>query len=160
MASMDLSDYVDALRRQLTAAAAAGTEQTKDTARLLADTLEPAVRLALIDALAAMAAEGTAAWDGGLVDIRLRGRDPEVVVVPAPEHEPEDRAEAAAAAEDEGSVSGISLRPPESVKARAEAAAAAAGISLNAWLVRAVPAGLREPNDPPRPGRGPRRYSG
>jgi hypothetical protein len=162
MASMDLSVYVDALRGHLTAAAAAGTEQTQQTARLLADTLEPAVRLALNDALAAMAAEVTAAWDGGLVDIRLRGGDPEVVVVPAPEHEPEQRAAdpAEQAETDDGSVARISLRLPESVKARAEAAATAAGISLNAWLVRAVAAGIREPADPPHPGRGPRRYSG
>src|SRR3954451_24640397 len=33
MATMDLSDYVDALRSQLTAVAAAGTEQTRETAR-------------------------------------------------------------------------------------------------------------------------------
>ena len=161
MAAMDLSDYVDALRRQLTATAAAGTEQTRETARLLADTLEPAVRLALTDALAAMAAEVTAAWDGGLVDIRLRGRDPEVVVVPAPAHEPEEPADDDTdTGEDDGSVARISLRLPESVKSRAEAAAAAAGISLNAWLVRAVAAGLREPTDHPRSGRGPRRHSG
>jgi hypothetical protein len=164
MASMDLSAYVDALRRHLTAAAAAGTEQTQQTARLLADTLEPAVRLAVTDALSAMAAEVTAAWDGGLVDIRLRGGDPEVVVVPAPEHDPEeqpaDPAEGGDTGEDDGSVARISLRLPESVKSRAEAAAAAAGVSLNAWLVRAVATGLREPTDPPRSGRGPRRYSG
>jgi hypothetical protein len=164
MAAMDLSAYVDALRGHLTLAAAAGTEETQQTARLLADTMEPAVRLALTDALAAMAAEVTAAWDGGLVDIRLRGGDPEVVVVPAPEHEPEhraaDRAEEAETGDDDGSVARISLRLPESVKTRAEAAAAAAGMSLNAWLVRAVAAGLRDPTDPPRPGRGPRRYSG
>jgi HicB-like protein involved in pilus formation len=163
MASMDLSDYVDALRRSLTTAAAAGTEQTRETARLLGDTIEPAVRLAVTDALSAMAAEITAAWDGGLVDIRLRGRDPEVVIVPAPDPEPAGPAEDPAAdgdADDDGSMARISLRLPESVKSRAEAAAAAAGISLNAWLVRAVAAGLREPTDPPRSGRGPRRYSG
>lgn len=163
MASMDLSDYVDALRRSLTTAAAAGTEQTQETARLLADTIEPAVRLAVTDALSAMAAEITAAWDGGLVDIRLRGRDPEVVIVPAPDPEPEEQADDRAAegeADDDGSMARISLRLPESVKSRAEAAAAAAGVSLNAWLVRAVAAGLREPTDPPRSGRGPRRYSG
>jgi hypothetical protein len=154
---MDLSDYVDAVRGHLTAAAATGTEQTRETARLLADTLEPAVRLAVSDALAAMAAEVTAAWDGGLVDIRLRGGDPEVVVVPAPAAGPEE--DVTDAAEDAGSVARISLRLPESVKTRAEAAAAAAGLSLNAWLVRAVTAGLRH-TDPPRPGRGPRRYSG
>ena len=163
MASMDLSDYVDALRRSLTTAAAAGTEQTQETARLLGDTIEPAVRLAVTDALSAMAAEITAAWDGGLVDIRLRGRDPEVVIVPAPDPEPAEPAEDPAGeghVDDDGSMARISLRLPESVKSRAEAAAAAAGISLNAWLVRAVAAGLREPTDPPRPGRGPRRYSG
>ena len=163
MASMDLTDYVDALRRSLTTAAAAGTEQTRETARLLGDTIEPAVRLAVTDALSAMAAEITAAWDGGLVDIRLRGRDPEVVIVPAPDPEPSEPAEDPAAegdADDDGSMARISLRLPERVKSRAEAAAAAAGISLNAWLVRAVAAGLREPTDPPRSGRGPRRYSG
>ncbi len=162
MASMDLSEYVDALRRSLTTAAAAGTEQTQETARLLGDTIEPAVRLAVTDALSAMAAEITAAWDGGLVDIRLRGRDPEVVIVPAPDPEPADQADDRAAegeADDDGSMARISLRLPESVKSRAEAAAAAAGVSLNAWLVRAVVAGLR-PTDPPRSGRGPRRYSG
>lgn len=163
---MDLTDYVDALRTQLTAVAAAGTEQTRETARLLADTIEPAVRLALTDALSAMAAEVTAAWDGGLVDIRVRGRDPEVVVVPdehdddAPAAPPAPAADDGEQAEDDGSVARISLRLPEALKSRAETAAAAAGISLNAWLVRAVATGLREPTDPPRPGRGPRRYSG
>jgi hypothetical protein len=161
---MDLSDHVDALRRHLTAAAAAGTEQTQQTARLLAETLEPAVRLAMTEALSAMAAEVTAAWDGGLVDIRLRGRDPEVVVVPAPQHEPVEQAQDRAAdtdvGEDDGSVARISLRLPESVKSRAEAAATAAGISLNAWLVRTVTAGLREPTESPRSGRGPRRHTG
>ena len=85
MTSLDLGEYVDALRAHLLTTAAAGTEPTQETARLLADTLEPAVRLVLTDALSAMAAEVTAAWDGGLVDIRIRGRDPEVVVVPAPQ---------------------------------------------------------------------------
>src|SRR4051812_49795788 len=161
MASMDLSDYVDALRTSLTQAAAAAGEEARETARLLADTMEPAVRLTVTNALSDMAAEVTAALDGGLVDIRVRGRDPEVVVVPAPEHAPEETAEDVDSAEDDGSMARISLRLPESVKSRAEAAAAAAGIPLNAWLVRAVVAGLREPTDQPRPGRGgPRRYSG
>lgn len=160
MASMDLSEYVDALRAHLTTAAAAGTEQTRETARLLADTLEPAVRLTVTDALSAMAAEVTAAWDGGLVDIRLRGRDPEVVVVPASEEPHTAPPEEPAPADDDSSTARISLRLPDSLKSRAEDAAAAAGISLNAWLVRAVATGLREPADPPRSGRGPRRYSG
>jgi hypothetical protein len=161
MASMDLSDYVESLRASLVTAAAAGTEQARETARLLADTIEPAVRLAVTDALSAMAAEVTAAWDGGLVDIRMRGRDPEVVVVPA-EHEPATAEPAGEddAGEDDGSVARISLRLPEGLKTRAEAAAAAAGISLNSWLVRAASAALREPSPAAPSGRGPRRYSG
>ena len=50
---------------------------------MLAETLEPAVRLVLTDALAAMAAELTSRWDGGTVDIRIRGEGPEVVITPA-----------------------------------------------------------------------------
>jgi len=158
MTALDLSEYVDALRAHLATAAAAGTEQTRENARLLADTLEPAVRLVVTDALTAMAAEVTAAWDGGLVDIRMRGRDPEVVVVPAPPAadavpEPDP------GPDDDGALARISLRLPESLKSRAEAAAASAGTSLNTWLVRAVAAGLRTP-EPPHPGRGPRSWSG
>lgn len=162
MASMDLSDYVDALRGSLTTAAAAAGEQARETARLLADTMEPAVRLAVIDALSAMAAEVTAALDGDVVDIRVRGRDPEVVVVPAPhgEEEPPPDEPLDEDTDDDGPVARISLRLPDALKVRAERAAATEGLSLNAWLVRAVAAGLREPRTSPSAGRGPRRFSG
>jgi hypothetical protein len=164
MASMDLSDYVEALSGALTTAAAAAGDQARETARLLADTMEPAVRLAVIDALSAMAAEVTAALDGALVDIRVRGRDPEVVVVPAPPHAEAEEPPTGEPGEDDdaddGSVARISLRLPDALKARAERAAAAEGLSLNAWLVRAVAGSLREPRTPPPSGRGPRRYSG
>jgi hypothetical protein len=162
MAAMDLSDYVDALRSSLTTAAAAGGAQAQETARLLADTMEPAVRLAVIDALSAMAAEVTAALDGTLVDVRLRGRDPEVVVVPAAHEHPADPAgdPGDEPGDDDRSTVRISLRLPDGLKARAEAAAAAAGSSLNTWLVRAVASALRQPSPPPPSTRGPRRYTG
>jgi hypothetical protein len=161
MASMDLSDYVDALRTSLTQAAAAAGDQARETARLLADTMEPAVRLTVTNALSDMAAEVTAALEGGLVDIRVRGRDPEVVVVPPVLHEPvEEPVPEDDDADEEGSVARISLRLPEPLKARAEAAAAASGVSLNAWLVRAVSSAVRAPTTPPSSGRGPRRISG
>ncbi len=161
---MDLSEYVGAQRESLTTAAAAGGEQSRETARLLAATIEPAVRLALTGALAEMAAEVTAALDSTVVDIRFRGRDPEVVVVPAPsdpaEHappEPDDET-------DDGSMARISLRLPDALKGRAESAAAAAGTSLNSWLVGAVAAAVRDarPGVPTgrSSGRGPRHYSG
>ena len=156
---MDLSEYVEALRRSLTTAAAAGGEPARETARLLSDAIEPAVRLTVTDALAAMAAEVTAALDGAaMVDIRVRGRDPEVVVV-ATEHSPPDRPQDEQPADD-GATARISLRLPDALKARAEAAATVSGTSLNSWLVRAVTAALREPTRSPSSGRGPRRYTG
>jgi hypothetical protein len=158
---MDLTTYVDALRDSLRTAAAAGGEQARETARLLADTMEPAVRLAVLEALSAAAAEVTAALDGDVVEIRLRGGDPEVVVVPAA-HDPAGDPPAGDSADDradDGSVARISLRLPDGLKTRAETAAELAGTSLNAWLVRAVVSALNSPRSQP-PGRGPRRYSG
>jgi hypothetical protein len=156
---MDLTEYVEALRHSLSTAAAAAGEQARETARLLSDTMEPAVRLTVTDALAAMAAEVTAALDGALVDIRLRGRNPEVVVVPA-EHPPSAEPDAPDDADDDGTTARISLRLPDGLKSRAETAAAASGTSLNTWLVRAVTAALRDQDHRPPSGRGPRRYTG
>src|SRR4051794_39597316 len=157
---MDLTGYVDALRDSLKTAAAAGGDSAEQTARLLAATMDPAVRLVVLDALSAMAAEVTAALDGDVVEIRVRGRDPEVVVVRAA---PEPIAEAAPPAPDEaddGATARISLRLPDALKTRAEAAAAAAGTSLNSWLVRAVAAAVDAPAPGRSPGRGPHRFSG
>ncbi len=142
---MDLAEYVDALRRHLTAAAGAGAEPVRETARVLAETLEPAVRLVLTDALAAMAAELTSRWDGGTVDIRIRGGGPEVVITPAAPAAAPPADASGGPPEEDGAVSRISLRLPESLKSRAEAAAADAGLSLNSWLVRAVATGLSTP---------------
>ena len=47
---------------------------------------------------------------------------------------------------DEGGTSRINLRLPGSLKLRAEEAAEKEGLSVNAWLVRAVSAAL-EPDD-------------
>ena len=158
---MDLTPYVETLRDSLRTAAAAGGDQARETARLLGDTMEPAVRLALLDALSAMADEVTGALDGDVVEIRVRGREPEVVVVRAA-HEPAAEAPTDSPSDDvpdDGSMVRISLRLPDRLKARAEAAASAAGTSLNTWLVHAVTAALRRPSPPPS-GRGPRRYTG
>ena len=158
---MDLGEHVEALRHALLTAASAGTEQMRETARLLAESIEPAIRLAMIDVLSAMAAEVTAAWDGGLVDVRVRGREPEVVVVPPPRSQPAGPPPGSGPpADDDGSMARISLRLPEQLKARAESAAAAEGLSMNAWLVRAVADALRQPWPGPPFGRGPHRFSG
>jgi predicted HicB family RNase H-like nuclease len=130
---MDLSKYVEALRADVTAAAAVGGEDVARAAELVADALDAAVRLVLFDVLTDVANDLTAAMDGSAVEVRLRGREPELVVSgPLPEPAP-----AAVPAADEGTAR-LTLRLPDSVKVRAEQAAGAEGISVNTWLVRAV----------------------
>src|SRR5688572_28906052 len=79
---MDLSPYVDAVRADLEAAAAAGTDETRVTAGLLAGALDASLRLCLLDAMSAMAAEVTATGDVE-VEVRMHGREPQVIVSPA-----------------------------------------------------------------------------
>ena len=105
---MDLSPYVESLRRDLTSAAAAGTEETRRTAELLANALDSAVRLTILDALTAATADVTEALNGVTVDVRMHGREPRVVVT---QHEPEP-AEAPAPPPDEDGTARITLRLP------------------------------------------------
>jgi hypothetical protein len=130
---MDLSPYVETLRTDVTAAAAVGGPEVQRAAELVADALDPAVRLVLLDVLTDVANDLTAALDGPSVEVRLRGREPELVVVgPVPEPAP------AAVPADEAGTARLTLRLPETLKSRAEQAAAAEGQSVNNWLVRAV----------------------
>lgn len=141
---MDLNPYVESLRRDLATAAAAGTEETRRTAELLAGALDPATRLAIVDALTVAAADVTEALNAVTVDIRMHGREPRIVVT---SHDPEPEPAAAPApppADDDGTAR-ITLRLPESVKSRAEEAAAREGLSVNSWLVRAVLGALDGP---------------
>lgn len=77
---MDLTPYISQLREDLTAAASAGDEQTRHTAAVLSIALEPAARLAIMNALSDLAAEVTAALDGQVVEVRLDGRDVRIAV--------------------------------------------------------------------------------
>ena len=70
---MDLTPYVDNLRHELAVAAEAGGEDAKALADRLTAPLESAVRLTLLDALSAAAAEITRDLAPGSVDLRLRG---------------------------------------------------------------------------------------
>jgi uncharacterized protein (DUF1778 family) len=154
---MDLTPYVDSLRRDLVAAAAAGTDETRRTAEILAAAMEPAARLAILDALSTATADVTAALTGVTVEIRLHGREPRISVdTVQAEPEPETEAPATTSPGDESDgTARVTLRLPESVKARAEEAANRAGISVNSWLVRAVSRALDGPShqDQGRPGR-------
>ncbi|MEQ6902823.1 toxin-antitoxin system HicB family antitoxin [Nocardioides sp. YIM 152588] len=136
---MDITPYVDSLRRDLLAAAEGAGAEAREAVERLGFALEPAARLALMEAISQAAAEITAAMDDGGVDVRLDGRDLDLVVhAPTPEPAPAPQPVATTEADDEGDVARVSLRIPESVKARAEEAAARAGQSLNTWLVGVV----------------------
>ncbi|MFP5023395.1 toxin-antitoxin system HicB family antitoxin [Pseudonocardia phyllosphaerae] len=77
---MDLAPYVAQLRDDLASAAAAGDEQTRRTAALLASAIEPAARLAIMNALSDLASETTAALGDRSVEVRLHGREVRVSV--------------------------------------------------------------------------------
>ncbi|WP_395658249.1 pilus assembly protein HicB [Nocardioides sp.] len=143
---MDITPYVDSLRRDLVAAAEAVGPDAREVTERLAFALDPAARLALMEAVSQAAAEITAEMPDGGVDVRLDGRELAFVVhAPAPSAEaPAGPPPAAEEADDEGTVARITLRIPESVKTRAEELAARSGHSLNTWLVNVVRAATRE----------------
>jgi hypothetical protein len=152
---MDLSPFLDGLRRDLSATVAAAGPEAARVGELLTGALDAAARLTLLEALSEAAAEITAALDGIEVDVRLRGRDADLVVTEAEHPEPAAPPAADAAAEPapelDGDTARITLRLPESLKAQVEVAAAAEGVSVNTWLVRATAAGLRPVAPPPPP---------
>jgi uncharacterized protein (DUF1778 family) len=168
---MDLTSYVDNLRRELVIAAEAGGEDARALAERLSAPLEAAARLGLLEALSAAADEITRDLAPGSVEVRLRGRDPEFVVMPPPTDEssqeaaPQTSLRSALAGglevalgvrppapeADEGGTSRITLRLPEHLKPQIDEAARQTGLSVNAWLVRVVAAAL-VPDDR---GRGP-----
>ena len=144
---MDITPYVDSLRRDLVAAAEAAGPETKRAAERLTFALDPAARLALMEAISQAAAEITAELPDGGVDVRLNGRELEFAVhaPPAPPAAPAPPpAPGVDDVEEDGSVARITLRIPESVKAKAEQLAERSGHSLNTWLVNLVRGATRE----------------
>jgi hypothetical protein len=144
MAHMDLAPFLEALRHELAAAAAAGGDEALELAERLTAPLDAAARLMLLEALAQAAAEISLELAPGGVDVRLRGRDPEFVVTPAPRDQPGplSRMAPAVPSDDDGGTVRLNLRLPDSLKQAIDAAATAEGLSLNAWLVRAATAAL------------------
>ncbi len=157
---MDLSKYVAQLREDLAAAAAAGDEQTQRTGALLGAAIEPAARLAMMNALSDLAAEVTAALGDRVVEVRLDGRDVRVAVSSDPSAEESDPEQADSPSSgfpgfghrgfggfggfggDAGDISRVTLRLVEQIKSQAEQAAANEGVSLNSWVAQAVQGAL------------------
>jgi hypothetical protein len=150
---MDLTPYVEQLRRELVASAEVGGDEARALAERLTAPLEASLRLALLSALSTAAEEITSQLAPGAVDVRLRGGDLGFVVTPppAPEHvsepEPAPTPPSSSGSEtDESATARITLRLPEQLKTRIEDAAGREGFSVNTWLVRAVTRGL-EPGE-------------
>src|ERR1700761_2714808 len=81
---MELTQYVENLRRELTTAAGVGGEDARALADRLLASLDAAVRLNLLEALSAAAEEISAELAPGSVDVRLRGGAAAFVVTPPP----------------------------------------------------------------------------
>lgn len=141
---MDIERYTDRLRSQLAAVADAGSDETRALGERMSAALDPAIRLALLEVLADAAAEISRELAPGSVEVRLRGRDPQLVVTRAtePARSPAVTGASGSAVDDDAATFRTTLRLPERLKSRVEQAALAEGLSVNTWLVRAVTTAL------------------
>ena len=128
---MQIDGYIQALREDLARIAAVGDESTARAAELVAVALESALGRHLMEALGEAALELSPQLDGGRVEVRFAGADPELVYVREEVDEPETAADDPLSAR-------ITLRLPDSLKVRVEEAASRDGVSVNTWIVQAL----------------------
>lgn len=129
---MQLDSHIQAIQEDLATTAGLGDEATAEAARRLSEALASTLHLRLLDLLGEAALEIGGQLEVGRIEIRLAGRDPELVVIT---DEAPDTVQVAGGEEFTGR---ITLRLPESLKVSVEAAAAHEGVSTNAWLVRTI----------------------
>jgi hypothetical protein len=129
---MQFDSHIDAIQQDLASTASLGDEATAEAARRLSEALGSTLHLRLLDLLGEAAAEIGSQLPSGRVEVRLAGRDPELVVVF------EEAPEPASVAAGEEFTGRITLRLPETLKSAVEALADQEGISTNAWLVRTI----------------------
>jgi hypothetical protein len=133
---MQMAHHIHAIQEDLAAAVAlAADEPTAEAGRRLSQALGSSLHLRLLDVVSEAAASISAAVPGR-IDVRLAGRDPDLVYV-------EEEAEPAPAASgDDALTARITLRLPDSLKVQIELAATGEGVSTNSWIVRALARGL------------------
>ncbi|MCP9487116.1 MAG: type II toxin-antitoxin system HicB family antitoxin [Gaiellaceae bacterium MAG52_C11] len=146
---MQMAHHLHAIQEDLAAAAAlAADEPTSEAARRLSQALGSSLHLRLLDIVSEAAADISAAVPGR-IEVRLAGRDPELVYV-------DDESEATPALGSDDALSArITLRLPDSLKIQIDVAASREGVSTNSWIVRALARGLES-----RPSRSGRRLTG
>jgi len=133
---MQMAPYVQALQEDLAnAASLAGDEATREAGRRLAQALEPSLQLRLLDLLSEVALSLNSQVSGR-VEVRLAGREPELV------YTEDEEAEPAPAPGDDALTARITLRISDSLKGQVELAASREGLSVNSWIVRALARGL------------------
>jgi HicB family len=132
MSHMELDGYIQSIQEDLAKTAGLGDEATAQAAQRLSETLGSTLHLRLFDLIGEAALEIGGQLGSGRVEVRLAGRDPELVVIT---EEAPDSVQVAPGEEFSGR---ITLRLPDSLKSGIEAAAAQEGVSVNAWLVRSI----------------------
>jgi HicB-like protein involved in pilus formation len=145
---MQLDRHLERLHDRLVRATDGEREEEARAAQRLIATLDDSVRLMLLDVLGAAAAEITQELAPGSVELRLRGSEPDFVVSAPAQGRGRDAGDAeptepslgtgGEAGAGESATARINLRLPEQLKTRVEQAAEQEGLSINAWLVRAV----------------------
>jgi len=130
---MDIERHVQAIQADLASAAALGDETAALAAERLAAAVASSLQLRLLDVLTEATLALNAQLTSGHVEVRLAGRDPELVLV-------EDRGGTGDAPPSPGDdlSARITLRLPEVLKTQIEAVASSEGVSANAWIVRAL----------------------
>ena len=146
---MQMAHHIHAIQEDLAAAASlAADEATVEAGRRLTQALGSSLHLRLLDVVseAALALSDSVP---GRIEVRLAGRDPELVYIEEEEAEPEPMQAGA----DDSLSARITLRLPEGLKAQIEVAANIEGASVNTWIVRALQRGLEPRTRSVRTGR-------
>jgi hypothetical protein len=143
---MQMAQFLESLETDLDRIAAVGDDTVAQAAARLSQAIRGSAGMRLLEALGEAAVEISAQLPEGHVEVRMSGQDPNFVFV---EEEPQPTAQPSA--EDEASAR-ITLRLPEGLKAGIEAAASREGVSVNAWLVRALTREVSAPVRGPRVG--------
>jgi predicted HicB family RNase H-like nuclease len=140
---MQMANHVKAIQADLAAAAALGDEAAAEAGRRLSEALESSLYVRLLDILTEAAVGLSGTLPAGHVEVRLAGREPELVFVADVSGEVEPQP-----LPGDDTSARITLRLPESLKSSVETVAAGEGVSTNAWIVRALARALE-----PRPTR-------
>ena len=146
---MQMAHHIHAIQEDLAAAASlAADEATVEAGRRLTQALGSSLHLRLLDVVseAALALSDSVP---GRIEVRLAGRDPELVYVEEEDAEPEPTQPGV----DDSFSARITLRLPEGLKAQIEVAANIEGASVNTWIVRALQRGLEPRTRSVRTGR-------